>query len=52
MALVDEAEVSKHRDSLFVVGQQLEILVRHELSKLHNVLLDDPFVVLHCKLIR
>lgn len=49
-ARVDEAQVGQHADALAVVGQQLQVLVRHERAELRNVLSDEPFVVAHAEL--
>lgn len=48
--VVDEAEFLEDLDALFVVGEELEVLVREGLFKVGDVFLDKPFIVTHGEL--
>jgi len=49
-AFINEFEVFENLNALFIIRKKLKILVRHQLSKLGDVLLYDPFVMTHSEL--
>lgn len=50
--LVDEAQVLEYAYALFVVGQQLQVLIRHELPKRVDVLFDEPLIMFQLEMLQ
>lgn len=48
--LIDKVQFLQHFDSLFIIWEQLEILVGNELLQLSNVFVDNILLVPHGKL--
>lgn len=48
--LVDKPQIFKHQNTLLIVREQSQILVRHELSQLKYILLHEPLVMTHREL--
>ena len=49
-AVVDEVEVLEDLEALLVVGEELEVLVGHELAELRDIFFDKPLIMTHGEL--
>ena len=44
-ARINKAKILQHFNPLLVIGQELQVLIRHPLLELIDILLDQPFAV-------
>ena len=49
LILINEPKLLQHSNTLPIVGQELQVLIGHELLQSGNVVRDEPFIVAHAK---